>query len=406
MIVPEKAIDDLGQPANAGITFLKYAVELAYVERDKRFGSQGAIELTKEELSHIKIGEASKHIFFRHKPEWRRSAVKGGRRSPYISTGRQNSVVQIKLHQDRGGGREKSGGIPRVFLAKDLPRTVLSTANAAESRTALAVRREMQSWRLLLLEPSALRRPDTFSAPSRLGFDGSHLPATLYRLARTEKSSGESMEAQIYSELSNRLSDLIDDVYKIGIDRDEKRELLTLEVRDRGGTAYSARDLSDGTLRFLATALIELDKEAQGLICLEEPENGIHPSRIPAMLRLLQDIPTDVEDAIGPENPLRQVIVNTHSPAVVQQVHPECLIVAELNEIIHQDRRCKVVKFGYLSDTVRAKMQGSNGIVAKGKLLSYLNPVIRSKKVNRTSPSRVVDRKDIEDLQLFPSKSE
>ena len=400
MIVPERAIDDLGQEAKAGITFLRYAVELAYID-DKRFGSQGAIELTKEELSHIKIGDAPRHIFFSNEKAWLKSAIKGRRTAPFISTETTDSGIRIKLHQDRG----ESGGIPREFLAKNLPRTVLSTANAAESRTALTVRREMQSWRLLLLEPSALRRPDAFTAPSKLGFDGSHLPATLYRLAKMEKSSGENMEAQIYSELSNRLSELIDDVYKIEIDRDEKRELLTLEVKDREETVYSARDLSDGTLRFLAAAVIDLDTEAQGLICLEEPENGIHPSRIPAMLSLLQDIPTDVDEAIGPENPLRQVIVNTHSPAVVQQIPDDCLIVAELKEIIHQARRFKVVKFGYLSDTIRAKKLGGAGIVAKGKLLSYLNPVIPSETNRRSSTRRVVDRSDMEPLLLFPNKS-
>ena len=34
-----------------------------------------------------------------------------------------------------------------------------------------------------------------------------------------------------------------------------------------------------------------------------QPENGIHPKRIPAMLRLLQDIATDVDEPVGPDNP-------------------------------------------------------------------------------------------------------
>jgi predicted ATPase len=58
--------------------------------------------------------------------------------------------------------------------------------------------------------------------------------------------------------------------------------------------------------RFLALAVLELDPEAQNLLCLEEPENGIHPERIPAMLKLLQDIATDVDEPIGPDNPLRR----------------------------------------------------------------------------------------------------
>ena len=47
---------------------------------------------------------------------------------------------------------------------------------------------------------------------------------------------------------------------------------------------HAARALSDGTLRFLALAILELDLTPRGLLCFEEPENGIHPERIPAML--------------------------------------------------------------------------------------------------------------------------
>jgi hypothetical protein len=54
----------------------------------------------------------------------------------------------IKIHQD-GGNR----GRPQSLLAPNLPRTALSAANAAESPTATMARREMQSWRLLQLEP-------------------------------------------------------------------------------------------------------------------------------------------------------------------------------------------------------------------------------------------------------------
>lgn len=38
------------------------------------------------------------------------------------------------------------------------------------------------------------------------------------------------------------------------------------------------------------------------------------------MLDLLQDITTDVTEPTGPDNPLRQIIINTHSPSVVSEV--------------------------------------------------------------------------------------
>jgi len=222
MIVPREGVDDLGQEAKATTTFLRYSITLAY-RKDDHLRSLGPLELLKEELTHITLGKAPRHLLFPHKATvWRKSAVRGRRSASYfISTEREGSNRVIKLHQDGGGGR------PLSRAAANLPRTVLSVTNAAESPTALLARREMQSWRLLQLEPSALRKPDDFSAPAKLGPDGSHLPATLYRLARQEKSSGTGEEAhsnqdpQVYARIANRLAELIDDVREISIDRDE-----------------------------------------------------------------------------------------------------------------------------------------------------------------------------------------
>jgi predicted ATPase len=419
MIVPREGVDDLGQEVKASITFLRYIVALAY-RKDESIRSLGSLELIKEELVHIKIGDASKHLLFPHAANtWRKTAVRGERRVPFfISTEGEGINRVIKLHQDGG-----SSGRPLSRLAINLPRTVLSAANAADSPTALLARREMQSWRLLQLEPSALRRPDEFKAPTRLGTDGSHLPATLYHLAhlnrshRSNGSSSDEAETQVYGQVANRLAELIDDVYKVWIDRDERRGLLTLEVTDRDGTSHPAQALSDGSLRFLALAVLELSPEANGLLCLEEPENGIHPERIPAMLRLLQDIATDVSDPIGPDNPLRQVIINTHSPAVVSQIPDDSLLVAELKEIVASGRRFKGISFSGLSDTWR-EANGTKNAVSRGKLLAYLNPVApetsevdedqyrESRKQSRRSrheARRVVDRPDIRQLMMFTS---
>jgi len=73
------------------------------------------------------------------------------------------------------------------------------------------------------------------------------------------------------------LAELLGDVHRVWIDKDERRQLLTLYVEDRDGTTHDARALSDGTLRFLALSMLEQDPENQGVMCLEEPENGIHP---------------------------------------------------------------------------------------------------------------------------------
>ena len=93
------------------------------------------------------------------------------------------------------------------------------------------------------------------------------------------------------------------------------------------------------------------------------------------MLQLLQDIATDVSEPIGPDNPLRQVIINTHSPAVVSQIPEDSLLVAELKEIVASGRTFKGISFSGLPDTWRQD-NGAENVVSRGKLLAYLNPVV------------------------------
>ncbi len=404
MIVPRIGVDDLGQQAEAAITFLKYRIVIEY-RYDEDLPSRGSLQLKSEDLTHINISSAYANLPFKHTPVWRNSVVKGRRMSPLISTDTASGM--IRLHQDGSGGQ------PRSYRASSLPRIVLSSVNAIESPTALLARREMQSWRLLQLEPSALRKPDEFTTPPGLGSDGSHLPATLDYLARVKKNGNQPVPSgqapHVYDQVSSRLADLIDDVREIHVDRDERRQLLTIEVKDRSGTTLPARSLSDGTLRFLALAVILLDPEANGVICLEEPENGIHPERIPAMLQLLQDIAMDSESILSSDNPLRQVIINTHSPAVVQGVLDDSLLVAESKEMVRSGKRFKAARFSWLPDTWRQTADPDVHCVSRGNLLAYLSPASAFGRYNfsaqpasgRTRPRRVMDRPDVKATMLL-----
>ena len=217
MIVPENAIDDLGQEAKASITFLRYSLELAYRESNDSL-APGVLEIVKEELVHVAQRDAPRHLLFPHSAkDWRKSVVQGRRSERYfISTEGEGESRVIKLHQDGGGS-----GRPLRRPAGNLPRTVLSVANAAESPTVLTARREMEAWQLVQLEPTAMRQPDEFMSPTHLGTDGRHLAATLYRLARSAEqndhdggretvgtslhtSAPDGEEVRVYSQITNR----------------------------------------------------------------------------------------------------------------------------------------------------------------------------------------------------------
>ena len=392
MIVPTQAVDDLGQLGRPTVTFLHYFLTIRLRSGVANGPNQNPLEIIREELVHIKKGDAHEHLLFEHNArEWRNMVVTGRRAgAAFISTTEKEPGLRIiKLHQDAQDA--KGGGRAFERAAATLPRTVLSSATAAESPTALCARREMQSWRLLQLEPSALRKPDEFTASTHLESNGAHLAANLARL--TSKADPE----RIYSQISNRLSELIGRVQSIRIDRDEKRELLTLMMTERGGTEFPARALSDGTLRLLALSVLELDPEAQGLICMEEPENGIHPDRIPSILQLLQDIATDPGEPADESNPLRQVIVNTHSPSVVMAVPDESILLAKPAKALRDGSEFTRVEFACLPGNWRTKAADLPVVMSKGEMLAYLNPaaVIHQLAKSEARSRRVIDHPEL-----------
>ncbi len=371
MLIPAQSVDDFGQRAQASATCVRYELEIKY--RDPTDDAlRGSLQIENEALSYVPKGEAKKSLGFAFTRDWFESVVgRPTRTTPFISTQRDKGIVRIHFDRKTETGDSKRGGRPPEFPLAHLPRTVLSSArNATESRTALLVRREMQSWRQLHLEPSALNLPDRFDAPARIGPTGKNLPSTLHRLAQ-ENGSGKSGRGDVYTAIANRVAELVDDVRTIRVDRDDERKLLTVMLLDRHGVELPASALSDGTLRMLALAVLEQDPTEGGLICLEEPENGIHPERLEAMLSLIHDIAVDATSPIGPDNPLRQVIVNTHSPGLAGLVSAQDLLFAKLESSSGKLERTRGLTFSSMPDSWRSRSHPLRTI-SLGAVRSYL----------------------------------
>ncbi len=357
MLIPGLGEDEFAQPTEASANLVRYELELLLQSRSAKSGN-GSIKLEREALNRLTLSES--RLVFAHTNDWRDSVIRKSRRmTSYISTNTEAGTVN--LHRDSGGGGRPSG-----FSAAALPRTLLSSAqNGRESPTAVLVRQEMRSWRLLQLEPSSMRRPDNLWEEGPMTVTGAHIPATLHRIA-----SDADDEGRVYTETANRLAELVSGVRGIRVDRDEGRQILTLEMQDRYGLELPASVLSDGTLRFIALTVLQQDPLESGLICLEEPENGIHPERIGAMLQFLQDIVVHTETPVDKDNPLRQIIINTHSPIVAKRVDEGDLLFASLRSGRLGTQCVSKLGLACLDATWRA----DNGVetVPKGRVLTYL----------------------------------
>lgn len=380
-VVPKVVTDDFGRQANPSTTFLRYNLTLKYVA--KSASTSERIEIVEEKLSYIQKGHARRLLGFQHSPAFRDSILEGKRSTDLISTVFEKGQATINLHQDGSQGR------PFRVPAATSPKTILGGINTDSHPTVLAARREMQSWSLLQLEPSALRQPDNFSAEAKVATNGAHLPATLLRLNAAAR-------------VANQLAHLISDVRSVSVDQDEGRRLNTLMVTSHDSVTHPARALSDGTLRFLALSVMSADPDAGRLICLEEPENGIHPSRISAIIELLKSIAVDTDEAADPiDNPFRQVIINTHSPSVVSSLPHDTLIITRPVK----ENGSTVAEFCCLDGTWRAQREASlvksMRIISKSDLLSFLTdePIVKSNPPSH-SPVKTV-RESAKQMGLF-----
>ncbi|MCY4484870.1 MAG: AAA family ATPase [Spirochaetaceae bacterium] len=388
MVVPWRAVDDLGQETRASSTLLRYSLELGRRELPDAL-TRGPLVLVREELIHLRQRDAPHHLRFPHSvSDWRRAVVGGRRPAPsFISTEGVGEHRVVVRHADRGGGVS-----PVRRAAVGLPRTMLSTASGAYSPTALAARREMQSWQLVQPDPASLRRPDRFGSPSRMAGDGSHLAAALHHLAASQAGAEPRSGPAPLDAISARLGELIGGAHSLQIEVDPERDRLELALLDSGGTIHPAATLADGVLRLLTFLVLAHGPHTRGVLCVEDPDHGIHPAQIPAVLNLLTGMGVDPHQTVSQHNPLRQVIVSTHAPAVLQQVPDDSVVFVR--------SRAGQAQFLCLPGTWRA---ADGRHASRDDIEAYLNPVpSRQAGAGGASYRRVADREDLGQLPLFP----
>ena len=90
-----------------------------------------------------------------------------------------------------------------------------------------------------------------------------------------------------------------------------------------GEFTIPATRLSDGTLRYLCLLALLCDPDPPPLLCIEEPELGLHPDILPRLADLLIEA-----------SQRTQIIVTTHSDILVDAMTeiPESVVVCEKKE--------------------------------------------------------------------------
>lgn len=105
---------------------------------------------------------------------------------------------------------------------------------------------------------------------------------------------------------------------------------VQLFIEEENDVLVPATRLSDGTLRYLSLLAILCHPTPPPIVCIEEPELGLHPDIMPTIAELLLDA-----------SQRTQLIVTTHSDALVSALSevPECIVVCEPGDEGTQLRR-------------------------------------------------------------------
>lgn len=310
--LPPMVTDPFGDEATIRHTRVRYelAIELRATTRGER------PYVAAESASLIR---QSNDRWLRRFPVRQRPALAAysGRRGEPLETRREGGRIFFNLRQEGRQGR------PRQLPAAEATATVLSSlATAQEFPLLYALKRELQSWRLLQLDPVALRAPSSFDDPDQLATNGACLANVLRRIA--DDTASQHRPEGVLADLVADLSGVIPGVRDVNISEDDVRRQRYVQVRMRNEAPFSARVASDGTLRAIALLAALYDPRDSGLICFEEPENGLFPRRLADFLgHLRRRIDETYRDRSSADvAPLPQLLFSSHSPTVLRALSP------------------------------------------------------------------------------------
>jgi predicted ATPase len=314
MLVERRVRDPLGVEVEAAISAVRYTVRFN-LDRTK---TPPRLALAEETLVPIALREARRSIAFPARGPFKDSVLSGRRVGPFLSTEHTAGGAVIRIHQEGHEGR--------VIPAPPSPWTVVGGSASGEFPTVMAVHREIRSWRDYALDTAALKTPSTQSDPARLGRRGSHLAVTLKRIMQNETAARRLNRA-----LGEVLAPHSPESIAVDIAARAGARKLELVVRENGAPCFRGPELSAGLLKFIALAALCADPDPPRLVALEEPENSLHPSLLPVLVRTVADAAVSTDRAVGADNRLRQVLLTTHAPAIVSRISGDDLVYLDLH---------------------------------------------------------------------------
>ncbi len=297
LLLDKNIKDKFGGTALLKYTRLRYEIQIKQIINDRGVQDLVIVSESLNPLRHDEDKWIGIYIQKKALEKWRPKVITGKRGVAYIDTDND----RVNLRQDG------KGGIKKEFSLNNINQAILSVVNSVDFPHALAAKEEIKNWRFLQLNPEDLRQPSSYLAKDNITHTGQNLAAAVHRIKNADPG--------LLKQITRRLNALLPDITSVDVLDDKVGKQFVIQVATQDGRIFTSRVLSEGTLRLLTLCVFLYDKDYKGLLCFEEPENGVHPARMKLTAELLMDLVSHFENDEDLE--LRQVIVNTHSPILV-----------------------------------------------------------------------------------------
>ncbi|MCE5278218.1 MAG: AAA family ATPase [Planctomycetaceae bacterium] len=200
--------------------------------------------------------------------------------------------------------------------------------------------KKLSSLRFFAFEASRVASTVQLSPSAEMESDGANLVVVMDRLRdrNPERFEALNMELRAWMPEFDRI-----------LFETPHPGMRSFQLRARvGHHTIDAADLSQGTVFALAVLTLAYIAAPPAILCLEEPDRGIHP-------RLLRDIKDALyrlayPESCGEKRDPVQVVATTHSPYLLDlfRDHPEEVVICE--KLIEEREREHNIRFTRLSD--------------------------------------------------------
>ncbi|MBN2290383.1 MAG: AAA family ATPase [Candidatus Glassbacteria bacterium] len=159
---------------------------------------------------------------------------------------------------------------------------------------------------------SVVRRPQLVRPGTRLAPSGANLVSVLHSIQQNHQD--------VWGDISEILSCIYPGFRKISFPAGggDGKILIQWYEEPFKELGFSINMISDGTVRLLLLLALLKSPDPPSLVCIDEPETGLHPSWIKLVGELLEEASTRT-----------QLIVSTHSAELVSKMKPGNVVVCE-----------------------------------------------------------------------------